>query len=103
MFQYILLLNLLSNFGINLKLVIFSFPSSRYGMAVHSAILTQWSALMGHLKKGCEPELQSFALLLLRKLLQIDAKVVYSVYKSWGGFHNELRLVLSRVRTSYSS
>ncbi|XP_071796803.1 DNA-dependent protein kinase catalytic subunit-like [Asterias amurensis] len=48
----------------------------KYGMAVHSAILTQWGALMGHLKKGCEPELQNFSLLLLRKLLQIDAKFV---------------------------
>ncbi|XP_022110985.1 DNA-dependent protein kinase catalytic subunit-like isoform X2 [Acanthaster planci] len=47
-----------------------------HGMSVHSAILTQWDILMGGLKKGCSTDLQSFALLMLRKLLQIDAKFV---------------------------
>ncbi|XP_072042849.1 DNA-dependent protein kinase catalytic subunit-like [Amphiura filiformis] len=45
----------------------------KHGKAVHSIILTKWDTVTGGLRKGCGQDLQSFVLLLLRKLLQIDS------------------------------
>lgn len=47
-------------------------PLSRYGMVVHSALLTHWGALA----RDKSPDAQRAALLILKKLLQIDSKVI---------------------------
>ncbi|XP_071815133.1 DNA-dependent protein kinase catalytic subunit-like [Apostichopus japonicus] len=47
----------------------------RYGMVVHSALLTHWGALA----RDKSPDAQRAALLILKKLLQIDSKFVTDV------------------------
>ncbi|PIK41530.1 putative DNA-dependent protein kinase catalytic subunit [Apostichopus japonicus] len=47
----------------------------RYGMVVHSALLTHWGALA----RDKSPDAQRAALLILKKLLQIDSKFVMDV------------------------